>query len=64
MVGVIAVVAIGIFIATRPGNDKGNGEAVNKTDGQEKPKTEPPKDITNSIGMKFVWIPPWEFHHG
>ena len=25
---------------------------------QAQEKKDPPKDFTNSIGMKFVWIPP------
>jgi formylglycine-generating enzyme required for sulfatase activity len=28
------------------------------------PKKEPPKNFTNSIGMKFVWIPPGNFMMG
>src|ERR1017187_9649815 len=28
------------------------------------PKKDPPKDFTNSIGMKFVWIPPGSFMMG
>src|ERR1019366_5134815 len=28
------------------------------------PKKDPPKDFTNSIGMKFVWIPPGNFMMG
>ena len=27
-------------------------------------KKEPPKNVTNSIGMKFVWIPPGSFMMG
>jgi formylglycine-generating enzyme required for sulfatase activity len=27
-------------------------------------KKDPPKDFTNSIGMKFVWIPPDSFMMG
>ena len=27
-------------------------------------KKDPPKDFTNSIGMKFVWIPPGSFMMG
>ena len=28
------------------------------------PMPEPPKNFTNSIGMKFVWIPPGNFMMG
>src|ERR1022692_3618684 len=28
------------------------------------PKKDPPKNFTNSIGMKFVWIPPGSFVMG
>jgi len=37
-----------------------NGPAE-KTEGQAK---EPPKEFTNSLGMKFVWIPPGSFMMG
>jgi formylglycine-generating enzyme required for sulfatase activity len=30
----------------------------------EKPKKHPPKNFTNSLGMKFVWIPPGTFMMG
>jgi len=30
----------------------------------EKEKKDPPKYFTNSIGMKFVWIPPGNFMMG
>ena len=35
------------------------GDAVNA-----QPKKDPPKNFTNSIGMKFVWIPPGTFMMG
>src|SRR5476651_1463574 len=28
------------------------------------PKKDPPKNFTNTIGMKFVWIPPGNFMMG
>jgi sulfatase modifying factor 1 len=31
---------------------------------QPQPKKDPPKNFTNSIGMKFVWIPPGNFMMG
>src|SRR5271166_1759134 len=31
---------------------------------QAQEKKDPPKDFTNSIGMKFVWIPPGNFMMG
>jgi acetyl esterase len=31
---------------------------------EPQPKKDPPKDFTNSIGMKFVWIPPGNFLMG
>src|SRR5476651_814982 len=31
---------------------------------QAQPKKDPPKHFTNSIGMKFVWIPPGNFLMG
>ena len=31
---------------------------------QAQPKKDPPKNFTNSIGMKFVWIPPGAFTMG
>src|ERR1022692_1302160 len=31
---------------------------------QAQPKKEPPKNFTNSIGMKFVWIPHGNFMMG
>jgi formylglycine-generating enzyme required for sulfatase activity len=31
---------------------------------QAQPKKDPPKNFTNSIGMKFVWIPPGNFMMG
>ncbi len=35
-----------------------------KTKQEAQPKKEPPKNFTNSIGMKFVWIPPSTFMMG
>jgi len=52
--------------------DKGNGVEKPAVEGekqaaQDQPKDrkkEPPKNFTNNIGMKFVWIPPGNFMMG
>ena len=52
--------------------DKGNGveKPAAKAEKQaahvqpQDPKKEPPKNFTNNIGMKFVWIPPGNFMMG
>src|SRR3974390_1601630 len=41
-----------------------SGFANNAQDKKEPPKKDPPKPFTNSIGMKFVWIPPGTFMMG
>lgn len=56
------------MLAWGQSQDKGNGgEApaakVEKQAAQDQPKA-PPKNFTNSIGMKFVWIPPGTFLMG
>jgi RNA polymerase sigma factor (sigma-70 family) len=61
----IVVTFAGALLAWHQLGDKNDGVDAAKADNKSKPPpAEPPRNFANSIGMKFVWIPPGTFMMG
>lgn len=64
----IFMLAVGFCLVTQGVNAQKPKEELRTKKGKETAKkdqgTSPPKNFTNSIGMKFVWIPPGSFVMG